>query len=50
MYGLQDEKTKALEYYLRAVEIYEKIGKESIDWARTLNNIGVVYGDQEKVK
>ena len=29
--------------------IYHKIGKESIQWAHTLNNIGILYSDQGKL-
>jgi tetratricopeptide (TPR) repeat protein len=30
--------------------IHEKIGKESISWTNTLNNIGVVYDKQDKLE
>jgi hypothetical protein len=28
----------------------KKIGKESIEWANTLTNIGVVYDEKDKAK
>jgi hypothetical protein len=43
MHFIQKENTKALEFYLRGVAIYEKIGKESISWADTLNIIGELH-------
>jgi hypothetical protein len=43
MYDFQKEYTKALEYYDRDLGIPEKIGKESIGWAKTLNNIGILH-------
>jgi len=32
------------------VTIYQKVGEESIGWADTLYNIGIVYKNQNKVK
>jgi hypothetical protein len=37
-----------LKYYEKAVFLYEKIGKESIEWAITLKNIGLIYYDKRK--
>ena len=45
MYKNQGKLKQALEYYNRELIIYEKIGKESIDWANALKNIGNVYFD-----
>jgi len=50
VYKNQGKLEKALEYYNRAVTIYEKTGKQSIEWAFTLNNIGVVYYYQRKLE
>jgi hypothetical protein len=50
MYYIEDESIKALEYYGRALVIHEKIGKESVGWADTLNNIGLVCCNTDKAK
>ena len=44
LYGKQGKLNKALEYYSRALSIYEKVkGKESFNCAGILHNIGLVY-------
>jgi hypothetical protein len=50
MYDFQKETTKALEYYNRTLAIHEESGNESIGWAITLTNIGVVYVEQRRLK
>ena len=46
----QIQSEEALKCYERAVTIYKKVGEESIGWADTLSNIGIVYKNQEKLK
>ena len=41
---------EALEYYHKTLNIYKKIGNESIDQANTLKNIGYVNFNQSKIK
>ena len=50
LYGKQGKLNKALEYYSRALSIYETVkGKESFDCAEILNNIGLAYRKQDKL-
>jgi tetratricopeptide (TPR) repeat protein len=49
IYYNQGNHSKALECYIKALEIQEKnIGKGSIETASTLLNIGLIYFDQKE--
>jgi len=39
-----------MEYYNKALNMHERIGKESNDWAIALNNIGALHYNQGKHK
>jgi tetratricopeptide (TPR) repeat protein len=49
-YRVQGKIKLALKYWKRAIIIYKKIGKESLEYAKTLGNIGAILDDQDKLK
>ena len=51
VYHTKKDYTKAIEHYKKCLRIHEISGeKNSIDIAAILNNIGLVYNDQENFK
>jgi signal transduction histidine kinase len=42
LFGLKNENDKQVEWYLKAIRLYEKIGEEK-EYARTISNLAVVY-------
>ena len=50
VYFNQGQFNEAFEYDSQALGIYERVkGKESIDYAKALNNIGLLYKRQGKL-
>jgi len=50
LYEDQNKVNQALEYYNRALSIYEKENKDSINYATTLDGIGNVFRAKNKSK